>query len=781
MGVNVRQGHEKQRPKSQSHLGAIFVAITALVALQKDITSPAYSSQISQVLWALLAIIAFCAMLYGFGYIHIPAQYYQYRDDALICYSHAVNLVDYGFVGVNPSGERVEGYSTPLLFICYWVYYMLSGGSFQTYADLQTYGLTAIMGLLLYGISPAKGWRGVLAVALAALLLSQHTRWLQWHASGMENPLSETAMLGTIYAILQGVQGRARLWHAWPYALLGLARVEFLFYLVPLLALYSLFLWQKEEELSGILHLKVSKNMQKALASILAGLLAVGVVHGIRIAYFGAFQPNTGIAQHLDLVMQLKWLSGKEDWYLAKAGDSVLQMLAYNGAIFGAMALGLYTICTGERLKEYGLLLLIVVLLTITHGLLFSANRLDAMRYGTHLGPLCCLALPLFVFSIAKKYSVVGWFFAAACLPLCFFFTRHSAVAAAETCCNFETFTPLVAQIEQFGKKESLPRPALGNPDLGIVSIGKKFNVIDLANIGSSVMAQLSFADPLRKHYLFYYAAPDVVEAHGHWVGTQQDYFRDYRFGELYNQVSSDFSSVAGLSGGVFHRRDILKNSHCAERRWIDSVNQYLKIKKDCHGLAWMVERELRQPDSILLQHTYVARTLFRYLPDIKKLPGYFYIFKALRNSRTYAYDSLLLASGNMSSYAAKAVPELSKSLLCQIFESKVPIHNATIEQCTLSEKPTVLQGELGFYIKQGVLVIIGTEKIIKGLPFYGAALLVGPDGLELKRVVFSPRIEYGSLGNGAAMVVRELPFAPPGHKIVLDIPGDVFKVEKQF
>ena len=750
--------------------------------MQKDLSSPQKAGPlIGQALWALLAIVAFCAVLYGFGYIHIPGKFYQYRDDALICYSHAVNLVDHGFVGVNPSGERVEGYSTPLLFICYWVYYLISGGSFQTYADIQTYSLTALMGLLLYGISPVKGWRGVLAVALAALLLSQQTRWMQWHASGMENPLSETAMLASIYAILQGVQGRARLWHAWPFALLGLARVEFLFYLLPLLALYTLLLWQQEESIAGIFRLQASDNLKRALASMCAGLLAVGVVHAIRIAYFGAFQPNTGIAQHLDLAMQLKWLAGKEDWYLTKAGDSVLQMLAYNGAIFGAMALGLYSLCTGERLRAFGLLLLVVVLLTVLHGLLFSANRLDAMRYGTHMGPICCLALPLFVFALAKQWRVLGSFFAVACVPLCFFFTRHSAVAAAETCCNFETFTGLIQHIEQFGKTEALVRPAIGNPDLGIMSITKKFNVVDLANIGSSVMAHLSFADPLRKHYLFYYAAPDVVEAHGYWVATQQDYFRDYRFGQQYAQVTSDFSSMPGLSGGIFHRRDILKGANTAERRWNDSVSHYLTIRQDCHGLAWMVARELRQPDTSHLQHTYIARTLFRYLPELKKLPGYFYIFQALRQSRTYAYDSLLLASGSMPSYATHAIPELSKSLLCQIFDSKVPFHNASIEQCTAGQEPTARQGEVLFYIRQGVLVIIGPQKSIDALPFYLAARLLGPDGAEQQKVVFTPRIERSSLGNGQAMVVRELPIASPGCKIELQNPEANYTVAKQF
>ena len=53
------------------------------------------------------------------GYEKIPVHFYRYRDDGVITLSHARNWVDFGFIGVNPSGERVEATSAPLQMLLY--------------------------------------------------------------------------------------------------------------------------------------------------------------------------------------------------------------------------------------------------------------------------------------------------------------------------------------------------------------------------------------------------------------------------------------------------------------------------------------------------------------------------------------------------------------------------------------------------------------------------------------------------------------------------------------
>ncbi len=86
---------------------------------------------------SLLGGAIFCALFY-WSYADIPDRLYQVRDDGVITMSHARNWVDYGFIGVNPSGERVEGYSAPVQFFIYALAYRLSGVGYDAYAVAQT-------------------------------------------------------------------------------------------------------------------------------------------------------------------------------------------------------------------------------------------------------------------------------------------------------------------------------------------------------------------------------------------------------------------------------------------------------------------------------------------------------------------------------------------------------------------------------------------------------------------------------------------------------------------
>src|SRR4051812_39857772 len=58
---------------------------------------------------------------------------YAYRDDAVITLSHARNLVEYGSIGVDASGARVEGFSTPLQFWVFVVAYALTHCGFEAF------------------------------------------------------------------------------------------------------------------------------------------------------------------------------------------------------------------------------------------------------------------------------------------------------------------------------------------------------------------------------------------------------------------------------------------------------------------------------------------------------------------------------------------------------------------------------------------------------------------------------------------------------------------------
>ena len=70
----------------------------------------------------------FVLVFYAVGYANIPGDYYVARDDGVITMSHGRNLVEHGFIGVGPSGERVEGYSAPVQMFAYALVYLIFGG-----------------------------------------------------------------------------------------------------------------------------------------------------------------------------------------------------------------------------------------------------------------------------------------------------------------------------------------------------------------------------------------------------------------------------------------------------------------------------------------------------------------------------------------------------------------------------------------------------------------------------------------------------------------------------
>jgi hypothetical protein len=80
------------------------------------------------------------------AYRTVPAPYYQNRDDALITFSHARNLADYGIVGVNPSGGRVEGFSTPVQFALFYAAYKAAKIPYALFTLGQTFFCAFLLG-----------------------------------------------------------------------------------------------------------------------------------------------------------------------------------------------------------------------------------------------------------------------------------------------------------------------------------------------------------------------------------------------------------------------------------------------------------------------------------------------------------------------------------------------------------------------------------------------------------------------------------------------------------
>ena len=173
-------------------------------------------------------------------YSNIPETLYQTRDDGVITMSHARNLIDYGFIGVNPSGGRVEGYSAPVQFWAYAAAYALTGVDYHTFAAAQTALCTFLLGaIFILFFRQNRRW-AILITALAALLLSWHYSFLGWHGSGMENAITHVLFLAAAL-ILYHFARRRRIAYPWLIIvfLASISRIDSIYYIAPILVIFS--------------------------------------------------------------------------------------------------------------------------------------------------------------------------------------------------------------------------------------------------------------------------------------------------------------------------------------------------------------------------------------------------------------------------------------------------------------------------------------------------------------------------------------------------------------
>src|SRR5688572_262919 len=143
-------------------------------------------------------------LLFRFNLAPVPPDHYEARDDALITLSHARNLAEYGFIGVSPSGERLEGFSAPLQFLVAAAAYAAAPFDYRRFFAWQTAIGTMVLGALcagalgFSGVRPGNRWRHLfvlIAVAASAEILASSRAFLLWHASGMENVYKVAGLL----------------------------------------------------------------------------------------------------------------------------------------------------------------------------------------------------------------------------------------------------------------------------------------------------------------------------------------------------------------------------------------------------------------------------------------------------------------------------------------------------------------------------------------------------------------------------------------------------------
>ena len=453
----------------------------------------------------LIGGLIFLAAFY-WRYGSIDNRLYHARDDAIITMSHAQNWVEYGFIGVNPSGDRVEGYSAPVQFFIYALAYAATGIGYNLFVHIQTVVCTFMLGALFILFFRHSWVYAIISTLLSAIVLSYYRPFLLWHASGMENAITHVLFLATIFILFHFAR-TGRITYGWSVIvfLAAISRIESIYYVAPLLAVFSIY-W-----------LIVSKTPRGVYFSLI--VLGLWITFNLwRYIYFGDLYPNTAYAQDISLGARFDILTSSGREYIHEVISQSNQIfLKHGGYLLLAMwhlilLVFLFKCRVGGRILF--LMLGTVVLTTYLAPFVFGPARLDFLRTATHMAVATALAIALapYLMLNAKRYFLRG---APILLIVGAAVVWITYVEPYGLCCSNIGFYPVHERFDQIALEESLPRPTVANPDLGRVSYHKQFNIVDLGYLGSPVMTKLKDSPELVNEYLFDFIAPDIIEIHG--------------------------------------------------------------------------------------------------------------------------------------------------------------------------------------------------------------------------------------------------------------------------
>ena len=575
-------------------------------------------------------------------YANIPDELYQTRDDGVITMSHARNLVEYGFIGVNPSGERVEGYSAPAQFWAYAAAYALTGVDYHTFAAAQTALCTFLLGaIFILFFRENRRW-AIAITALAALLLSWHYPFLGWHGSGMENAITHVLFLAAAL-ILFNFARRRRIVYPWAIVifLASISRIDSIYYIAPILVIFSLYWWLTS---SGV---RQSRGVYFSLA-----VIGLWLVYNLwRYTYFGDLTPNTAHAQGIDAV---GWLGRIQEYgwgAVTQYAESYLIIFVKHGGYILAAALPLLYFAPRRRAT---LLMLAVICCIVVAGcfapFFFGEARLDRSRTTTHLAVLVVLGLGLIIDRIKslriKNRNLLPGIASALALGVAGVLAFNIyIIPQSYMCCSVNPFDLVRQQFDDLAEREELPRPTVSNVDLGVVSWHKRFNVVDLGRLGSPVISKLYHSEAfyLFSDYFFDYAAPDFIETHGPFWACQR-ILTHPEFDRRYQAISA--GAMEFIQNGcnpndvnlprIWIRTDIMRTSESPERKLIDRLSGNLSTD--------VLRRELGACQSIAGNNcVYVARTAYRFLPEFRDAGLVDELDEVFSASRTRDYDLYLI------------------------------------------------------------------------------------------------------------------------------------------
>ena len=565
----------------------------------------------------------FC-VVFWYRYGAIPSEFFAVRDDGIITQSHARSVVEVGTIGVSASGERVEGFLSPVQWLAFVLLYALWGVSYPTGALLQTWACTFLLGSLVYRLLTEESHEILLPALLCAALAFYLTglyAFFEWHGSGMENAVTHWLLLAAVLVL-------ARASRAWRASMLGavvlcaaaLSRTEAIVHVAPLLLLFAVAdLWFRRRA-TGV-----------ALAVLTLALWLVAT--GLRYAYFGDWRPNTAYAQGIDPVARLQALA-TGDWGLWRQSLRLgLMQVRAHGLWLAAASLPLAVVSWRRNGSLTPWLLLSQCFTSVASPFLFGYPRLDPVRPSTYAAIAACLLPAVLLVGLRST--------GARLMALAAFGLVASWVAWARVpyrlCCGTSGFERIRTEFGSLATTHPLFRPTVANPDLGAMSWYKEFNIVDLGELGSPVLARLAREDDV-VNYLFLVGAPDLIEAHEYWCDRYRYVFDHPSFSRFFEAARETFADGRRLAG-MWVRRDIMQGRPSRERLFLDRLAQRVEVAD--------FEQELRAcvPAGAVTTCLYVTRAAYRYLPELEARGALPRLRAAFAASPSGRYDHAVLSS----------------------------------------------------------------------------------------------------------------------------------------
>ena len=590
--------------------------------------------------------------VFWWSYGQLDEDLYVNRDDGIITVSHARNFVEFGSIGVNPSGERVEGYSSPLQFVIFSVVYAVFHNHYDGYF-LIVAGVSAFfMGTMIFLLCmPYRRW-GLTLSGLATIALSRDYSFFEWHASGMENALTHAFfLLAVVVLVRMGTQQRIHYGYVLPVVAAAFARIESIYHIGPLLAIFAVFWLVAYRDLGGLKFVTLS-------------LLLWAACFVLRWHYFGNLFPNTAAAQGISIGDRIVMtLSGDGDYWRSAWRLSSKLFFWHHGLILIPITLGLPFLRWNKKTVLALMLLSSLASTGLASPFLFGGARLDVTRLSTQVA-LAIVALAALV-TVQTRRSAYRY----VTVPLMVVFVsgllywsntrwEHKPYYLWFSENVFAEFRDNLIDLRE---EHDIPRPTLANPDLGLMSWHKEFNIVDLGYLGNPALTELDRLGPDHKrdiaNYFFDIAAPDLIEIHGVWSERHAHLFKDPRFHENYlpasatidNHLRKQFGRNANfraeygdyVRAGYWVRRDSMASSDSRERQLIDDLRDVPSLERVESELQHCVEAGYTTDQTF-----YVVRTAYRFLPEFVAQGDYAGLIELLESFQGKLGYSTALLSG---------------------------------------------------------------------------------------------------------------------------------------